>query len=248
MENSEWIIEGEPYKQTKESCFGGQYDKKVVKAQCRYCAATAILNYKRNGRLSRCACRGPYHDIAPNDTIGSWVAITAPQKVATDTRYYFRFRAKCTVCNAERIIDCKELRRYGIPRCADCRKNTTTNSKCAACNTNDRYTNDAGLARAYCIDCLRKSGRASYARNRKLLNPNEFNEQLANQDFKCLLCGEPFNNDRWSERPAVDHCHKTNNIRGIIHHRCNLAIGFLRDSPERAIKAAEYLTKTAQAA
>lgn len=56
----------------------------------------------------------------------------------------------------------------------------------------------------------------------------------------CEICG----ND---QKLAVDHCHKTNNFRGILCHRCNRALGFFNDEPERLRKAADYLeqlTKT----
>src|SRR3990167_1332886 len=40
---------------------------------------------------------------------------------------------------------------------------------------------------------------------------------------------------------VIDHCHVTNTVRGLTCSPCNVAIGMLRDSPDRARKIAEYL-------
>ena len=42
---------------------------------------------------------------------------------------------------------------------------------------------------------------------------------------------------------AVDHCHSTGKIRGLLCNKCNPAIGFLQDSPEIAKNALEYIKK-----
>jgi hypothetical protein len=41
----------------------------------------------------------------------------------------------------------------------------------------------------------------------------------------------------------IDHCHTTGAIRGLLCHGCNVGLGYFKDSPERLIKAAEYLQK-----
>ena len=41
--------------------------------------------------------------------------------------------------------------------------------------------------------------------------------------------------------PVVDHCHKTNLIRGVLCVKCNTGIGQLRDSVEVVAKALKYL-------
>lgn len=51
------------------------------------------------------------------------------------------------------------------------------------------------------------------------------------------ICGEP----KTKKDLAVDHCHKTNVIRGLLCGRCNPALGYLQDSPDLARRAALYL-------
>ncbi len=40
---------------------------------------------------------------------------------------------------------------------------------------------------------------------------------------------------------AVDHCHTTGKVRGLLCNACNRAIGFLRDDPQIARALAAYL-------
>jgi len=41
----------------------------------------------------------------------------------------------------------------------------------------------------------------------------------------CAVCGNPFTK---KDIPAVDHCHKTGVIRGVLHISCNQAEGRVR--------------------
>ncbi len=62
----------------------------------------------------------------------------------------------------------------------------------------------------------------------------------------CAICGaelgrEVNNMSGRPERLHVDHCHKTNVVRGLLCGRCNLCIGRMEDSPELLRRAANYL-------
>ncbi len=57
------------------------------------------------------------------------------------------------------------------------------------------------------------------------------------QNFTCPACGSPFG----TAVTAVDHCHVTGKVRGIIHRQCNLMIGLAKENPLILKKAAEYL-------
>jgi hypothetical protein len=63
---------------------------------------------------------------------------------------------------------------------------------------------------------------------------------FASQDQRCAACRADEHGGRnWH----VDHCHLTGRVRGILCHRCNVALGMLEDSPERVLSLHEYVTK-----
>ena len=60
-------------------------------------------------------------------------------------------------------------------------------------------------------------------------------ERLAMGD-NCVICGS-------TEHLCVDHCHETNEVRGLLCRRCNLGIGHLGDNPIIVLAAYNYLMK-----
>lgn len=65
------------------------------------------------------------------------------------------------------------------------------------------------------------------------------NKMLENQDYSCKICG--IEESSLNKRMAVDHCHTTGKVRGLLCDRCNRGIGWFDDNPELLRKAAEYL-------
>jgi hypothetical protein len=61
----------------------------------------------------------------------------------------------------------------------------------------------------------------------------------------CLICEEaesaPDKSTRKTKDLAVDHCHATNRIRGLLCSNCNIALGLFKDDPALLIRAAAYL-------
>lgn len=69
----------------------------------------------------------------------------------------------------------------------------------------------------------------------------QYDELLESQNHQCAICKGVMDEGK---RLAVDHCHTTGKIRGILHVRCNTAIALFKDSPEICRNAAEYLEKS----
>lgn len=73
---------------------------------------------------------------------------------------------------------------------------------------------------------------------------DEFDEMLLKQDYKCALCSKEFGDGFAIDNElAVDHCHKTKIIRGLIHQSCNKLIGHAFDDAGLLLLAADYLER-----
>jgi hypothetical protein len=78
----------------------------------------------------------------------------------------------------------------------------------------------------------------------------EYNALLEQQNGVCVICGNgeksihPNHLSNKSQPLAVDHCHETGKIRGLLCSKCNRTIGLMNNAPELLIKAAEYLKQS----
>ena len=59
------------------------------------------------------------------------------------------------------------------------------------------------------------------------------------QDGCCKLCNK--HQSLFKRRLAVDHCHSTGRIRGLLCGNCNKGLGNFQDSKILLHKAIEYL-------
>jgi hypothetical protein len=59
------------------------------------------------------------------------------------------------------------------------------------------------------------------------------------QQGKCKIC-ETTDTGRYG-RFHVDHNHKTKEVRALLCHHCNTALGLFKDSPKNLKKALSYL-------
>jgi len=91
--------------------------------------------------------------------------------------------------------------------------------------------------------------RREYERRRGLLRTfglamEQYRQMVAAQGGRCALCSsaETGRAEGW----YVDHDHETDQIRGLLCLTCNSGLGLLGDSPERMLRAAEYIEKHAR--
>lgn len=108
-------------------------------------------------------------------------------------------------------------------------KNGYIIAKCIDCeNINRKKTFDKDKAKI--------SNRKSVWKKRNIdITYDSYLNMLTKQNSKCAICGVV------SEHLSVDHCHKTNNIRGLLCNTCNLGLGSFKDSIEFLSKAQQYL-------
>jgi hypothetical protein len=74
------------------------------------------------------------------------------------------------------------------------------------------------------------------------IDANTYMKMYEKQNGKCDICGAGKESNR-GHMLAVDHCHATGKVRGLLCHTCNRGIGMLADSVDRVGKALEYLLK-----
>ena len=69
-----------------------------------------------------------------------------------------------------------------------------------------------------------------------------YDNMLTNQGNTCKICG--IDSCKTGKAFAVDHCHTTNKIRGLLCSNCNTALGLMSDDVARMKKAIKYLKPT----
>lgn len=114
-----------------------------------------------------------------------------------------------------------------------------TTRTCARCE--QPFTPTASAQR-YCSGQCWNAAAATRRKpkNKPQISPIEFDRLLVEQRGLCAICdGE----NRSGHRLAADHDHKTGHIRGLLCHRCNTAIGLLRDDLALLRAAIDYLGK-----
>lgn len=123
----------------------------------------------------------------------------------------------------------------GIKLCRRCQRSLP-----ASQFARNSYSPD-GL-RSECRSCRFKADRAYLLNARFQLSVQEYEAMLADQDGRCALCRSEKPGGRWN-RFAVDHCHETGLIRGLLCWSCNRALGALGDTPVAIGRAFAYVTK-----
>lgn len=63
---------------------------------------------------------------------------------------------------------------------------------------------------------------------------------LAEQEHRCGSCGDPLAS---GFKTHIDHCHDTGEVRSILCNHCNVALGHLRDDPERIMRLHAYAVR-----
>lgn len=81
--------------------------------------------------------------------------------------------------------------------------------------------------------------RKNALKNRYNLTESDYEQMLKEQNGVCAICGR----EPQKRKLAVDHCHKSNKIRGLLCVTCNLGVGYLKDDVSLLKMAIAYLQK-----
>jgi hypothetical protein len=103
----------------------------------------------------------------------------------------------------------------------------------------------------YCTNCgavdnTTKSGRKACARCQSLkrrygISFDDYKSLLEKQDYRCAICKTEDMKTARTEWFAVDHCHESGKVRGLLCNNCNRGVGLLQDSVEILENAINYL-------
>lgn len=133
---------------------------------------------------------------------------------------------------------------------------------CTQCETvkprADYYESKEGWLRQPCKPCHRSNQQIRHRqavredpegvakkmkrRNRRVnlakygLTLDDYDRLHSAQEGRCLIC-----DTETDYNLAVDHCHDTGEVRGLLCIPCNVGIGNLGDDPDRLRAAADYL-------
>jgi hypothetical protein len=76
----------------------------------------------------------------------------------------------------------------------------------------------------------------SWLKNSYNITLERYQSLVAAQNNKCALCGKSGDTERFN-RLSIDHCHKTDLVRGLLCERCNLDLGIWEKLDHERIKA-----------
>tara|TARA_R110002153_G_scaffold247631_1_gene403783 strand:+ start:1312 stop:1650 length:339 start_codon:yes stop_codon:yes gene_type:complete len=67
------------------------------------------------------------------------------------------------------------------------------------------------------------------------LTKDQYNKMLSDQNYNCKVCNIKM------IKPHVDHCHKTNKVRGLLCNGCNTGLGLLKEDINIMEKLIKYV-------
>lgn len=84
--------------------------------------------------------------------------------------------------------------------------------------------------------------RKSWLKRKYGMAVEDYEKMFQKQNGRCAICGsENSGGKHSSETFMVDHCHKSEKVRGLLCNRCNLAIGVLSDDTWLIEKILQYV-------
>lgn len=90
-------------------------------------------------------------------------------------------------------------------------------------------------------DKVKEHTRRGNLKSRFGITVEEYTSMFNSQQGCCSICNKHQSDFR--RNFAVDHCHITGKVRGLLCVNCNTAIGKLNDNPELLRSALSYLEK-----
>jgi len=81
--------------------------------------------------------------------------------------------------------------------------------------------------------------RRSHLRRLYGITPDQYEAMMLAQNGVCATCGDVCVSGK---RLAVDHCHRSGKVRGLLCRRCNSILGLADDDLDLLGRLADYVT------
>lgn len=159
-------------------------------------------------------------------------------------------RSDCKLCRGAKVYKI-ETPKEGYKICNECKDelpatpeyfHRRTSSLCGIRGTCkkclSKNVNKKEKAKQYIITHKKERESARIKRNHNL-SLNEYNIMLEKQNNNCCICGETLKTG--SGGRAIDHCHISGRIRGIVCQPCNVTMGLLKENTETLQSMITYL-------
>jgi hypothetical protein len=145
----------------------------------------------------------------------------------------------CKVCNEKKSID--RFQEYGY-QCRECRteKQRAYYASLPPETAEERKKKNEYLAkwRLKNADKVKEQSRVKHLRRKFNLSPEQYDIMSKAQKNVCAICQEKCETEM---NLAVDHCHTTGKIRGLLCKNCNTAIGLFKEDIDNMLRAIEYI-------
>jgi hypothetical protein len=86
-----------------------------------------------------------------------------------------------------------------------------------------------------------KTGKFKLTERKYGVDVEQYNKMFNDQNGCCAICGTHQTN--FEKSLAVDHCHSSRKVRGLLCTNCNLMLGCAKDNENILLSALQYLKK-----
>lgn len=90
-----------------------------------------------------------------------------------------------------------------------------------------------------CKECGNKKSEAARVNRKYGVTQEMYLSMIAKQGGGCAICGA--SESTGGRRLAIDHCHITGKVRGVLCEKCNFGLGHFADDPNLLKNAIAYL-------
>mgnify|MGYP001591391904 CR=1 FL=1 len=163
------------------------------------------------------------------------------------TLLQLRDRKQCSKCGVEKALAEFHRKRGSVDgrqsSCIGCRRAWEADNKATISRASKAYYEKNHTS----IAIKRKVWRRRTTLASHGLTAAQFDKMVIDQGNRCCICErEPRQNRggrNGSLRWCIDHDHRTGQVRGLLCHGCNKALGFMADEPSSLLAAERYIQK-----